>query len=145
MAIVEKSVLIGHSAATMYDLVADCETYPQFLPWCSATEVKMIGANKAAATLHINYHGLRLHFTTENEMERGALIDMKLVHGPFKHLDGYWRFVPLSDQACKIEFRLSYELAGKLMEKIAGPVFNHIANTLVEVFVKRAATLYGPG
>ena len=145
MAIVEKSVLIGHSAAKMYALVADCEAYPQFLPWCSATEVKMTGANKAAATLHINYHGLRLHFTTENQMDRNALIDMKLINGPFKHLDGYWRFVPLSEQACKIEFRLSYELSGKLMEKIAGPVFNHIANTLVDVFVKRAAILYGTG
>jgi ribosome-associated toxin RatA of RatAB toxin-antitoxin module len=115
------------------------------LPWCSATEVRALGENKAAATLHINYHGLRLHFTTENRMEKDALIDMKLINGPFKHLDGYWRFVPLSEQACKIEFRLNYELSGKLMEKIAGPVFSHIANTLVEVFVKRAATLYGPG
>lgn len=145
MAVTEKSVLIGHSAAKMYALVADCEAYPQFLPWCSATEVKMIGANKAAATLHINYHGLRLHFTTENEMERDALIDMKLIHGPFKHLDGYWRFVPLSEEACKIEFRLSYELSGKFVNRIAGRVFGHIANTLVEVFVKRATTLYGPG
>ena len=145
MAIVEKSVLIGHSAAKMYALVADCEAYPQFLPWCSATEVRSLGANKAAATLHINYHGLRLHFTTENQMDRNALIDMKLINGPFKHLDGYWRFVPLSEQACKIEFRLSYELSGKLMEKIAGPVFNHIANTLVDVFVRRAAILYGTG
>lgn len=145
MAIVEKSVLIGHSARKMYALVADVEAYPQFLPWCSATEVKKIDAHKAAATLHVNYHGLRLHFTTENQMDEGALIDMTLVNGPFKHLDGFWRFVPLSEQACKIEFRLNYELSGKLMEKIAGPVFNHIANTLVEVFVKRAMAKYGPG
>jgi ribosome-associated toxin RatA of RatAB toxin-antitoxin module len=68
---------------------------------------------------------------------------MKLVNGPFKHLDGFWRFLPLTEQACKVEFRLSYELSGKLMEKIAGPVFNHIANTFVEVFVKRARNLYG--
>jgi ribosome-associated toxin RatA of RatAB toxin-antitoxin module len=145
MAMVEKSVLIGHSAAQMYALVADVNAYPQFLPWCSGTEVRQIDAGKAAATLHVNYHGLRLHFTTENRMEKGALIDMKLVHGPFKHLDGYWRFIPLSEAACKIEFRLSYELSGKLVEKIAGPVFNHIANTLVEVFVKRAVILYGAG
>ena len=85
----------------------------------------------------------RLHFTTENQMEKGALIDMKLVNGPFKHLDGFWRFVPLAAEACKIEFRLNYELSGKLVEKLAGPVFSHIANTLVEVFVKRAVTLYG--
>ena len=143
MAIVEKSVLIGHSAAKMYALVADVEAYPQFLPWCSGTEVRLLDAHKAVATLHVNYHGLRLHFTTENQMDKGALIDMKLVNGPFKHLDGFWRFVPLAEDACKIEFRLSYELSGKLVEKLAGPVFNHIANTFVEVFVKRAVTLYG--
>ena len=145
MAIVEKSVLIGHSVAKMYAMVADVDAYPQFLPWCSGTEVRKLDAHRAAATLHVNYHGLRLHFTTDNRMEEGALIDMKLINGPFKHLDGYWRFVPLSEQACKIEFQLSYELSGKLVEKIAGPVFNHIANTLVEVFVKRSVTLYGPG
>jgi ribosome-associated toxin RatA of RatAB toxin-antitoxin module len=145
MAIVEKSVLIGHSAAKMYAMVADVDAYPQFLPWCSGTEVRKLDAHRAAATLHVNYHGLRLHFTTDNRMDEGALIDMKLINGPFKHLDGYWRFVPLSEQACKIEFQLSYELSGKLVEKIAGPVFNHIANTLVEVFVKRSVTLYGPG
>lgn len=145
MARVEKSVLIGHSAAKMYALVADVNAYPQFLPWCCGTEVRQIDAHRAAATLHVNYHGLRLHFTTENQMDEGALIDMTLVNGPFKHLDGFWRFVPLSEQACKIEFQLSYELSGKLMEKLAGPMFNHIANTFVEVFVKRAVALYGPG
>ena len=143
MAKVEKSVLIGHSANAMYNLVADVHAYPQFLPWCSATEVKQLDAQRAAATLHINYHGLRLHFTTENQMEKGALIDMKLMNGPFKHLDGYWRFHPLAQDACKIEFQLNYELSGKLVDKIAGPVFNHIASTLVEVFVKRAGVLYG--
>ena len=143
MATVEKSVLIGHSAEKMYVLVADVDAYPQFLPWCSGTEVKQIDEHRAEATLHVNYHGLRLHFTTENQMEKGALIDMKLVNGPFKHLDGFWRFVPLAAEACKIEFRLNYELSGKLVEKLAGPVFSHIANTLVEVFVKRAVTLYG--
>jgi ribosome-associated toxin RatA of RatAB toxin-antitoxin module len=145
MATVEKSVLVGHSAAKMYALVADVDAYPQFLPWCSGTEVKQLDAHRAAATMHVNYHGLRLNFTTENQMDEGALINMKLVHGPFHHLDGFWRFVPLAEQACKVEFRLSYELSGKLMEKLAGPVFNHIANTLVEVFVKRAVALYGPG
>jgi ribosome-associated toxin RatA of RatAB toxin-antitoxin module len=143
MALVEKSVLIGHSAAKMYALVADVDAYPQFLPWCSGTEVRQLDVHRAAATLHVNYHGLRLNFTTENQMDKGALIDMKLVNGPFKHLDGFWRFVPLAEDACKIEFRLSYELSGKLVEKLAGPVFNHIANTLVEVFVKRAVALYG--
>jgi ribosome-associated toxin RatA of RatAB toxin-antitoxin module len=143
MAIVEKSVLIGHSAAKMYALVADVAAYPQFLPWCSGAEVRLLDPQKAVATLHVNYHGLRQNFTTENRMVEGALIEMKLLNGPFKHLDGFWRFVPLAEQACKVEFRLNYELSGKLMEKMAGPVFNHIANTFVEVFVKRALAIYG--
>lgn len=145
MAIVEKSVLVGHSAARMYALVEDVAAYPQFLPWCSGAEVRRPDAHQAVATLHVNYHGLQLHFTTENRMEEAALIEMTLVHGPFRHLDGFWRFVPLAEQACKVEFRLSYELSGKVMEKLAGPVFNHIASTFVEVFVRRAVALYGPG
>lgn len=145
MAIVEKSVLVGHSAAKMYALVEDVEAYPQFLPWCSGAEVRRLDTHRAVATLHVNYHGLRQRFTTENRMDEASLIEIKLVHGPFQHLDGFWRFVPLAEQACKIEFRLSYELSGKLMEKLAGPVFSHIANTFVEVFVKRAAAIYGPG
>lgn len=145
MAIVEKSVLVAHSASEMYQLVEDVETYPQFLPWCSGTEVRRPDANNAIATLHVNYHGLRLHFTTKNQMEPGVLIDMTLENGPFKHLDGFWRFRPLAENACKVEFRLSYEISGKFVEKLTGPVFNHIANTFVEVFVKRARAKYGPG
>jgi len=129
----------------MYALVEDVEAYPQFLPWCSGVEVQRPDRQRAVATLRVNYHGLRLHFTTQNRMDEGALIEMHLVHGPFKHLEGFWRFVPLAEGACKVEFRLSYELSGKVVEKIAGPVFNHIANTFVEVFVKRAAALYGAG
>ena len=145
MAIVEKSVLVGHSVAKMYALVEDVEAYPQFLPWCSGAEVQRLDAHRAVATMHVNYHGLRQHFTTRNRMDEGALIEMNLVNGPFKHLDGFWRFVPLAEDACRVEFRLSYELSGKLVDKLAGPVFHHIANTFVEVFVKRAVALYGPG
>ena len=144
MVIVEKSVLIGYSAARMYALVDDVESYPQFLPWCSGAEVRPLDAHKAMATIHVNYHGLHLNFTTQNRMEEAALIEMKLVDGPFKHMDGFWRFLPLAENACKVEFQLSYILSGKLVEKLAGPVFNHIANTFVETFVKRALTLYGP-
>jgi ribosome-associated toxin RatA of RatAB toxin-antitoxin module len=144
MAIVEKSVLVGHSAAKMYALVEQVEAYPQFLPWCSGAEVQRADEQRAVATLHVNYHGLRQNFTTENRMEEPALIEMALVHGPFHHLDGFWRFVPLAENACKVEFRLSYELSGKLMDKLAGPVFHHIANTFVEAFVRRAAAVYGP-
>ncbi len=68
---------------------------------------------------------------------------MRLVSGPFRTLDGTWRFQPLAEQACKIEFRLHYEFSSRLLEKLVGPVFKHIANTFVDAFLKRAQQLYG--
>ena len=141
---VEKSVLVGYSAARMYALVEDIEAYPQFLPWCSGTRVTFRDAEKTVATLMVNYHGLRQQFTTENLRQESSLIEIRLLDGPFRHLDGFWRFRPLADNASKIEFRLSYDLSGKLFDKLAGPVFNHIADTFVDAFVKRALTVYGP-
>jgi ribosome-associated toxin RatA of RatAB toxin-antitoxin module len=144
MVTVEKSVLVGYSAARMYALVEDIEAYPQFLPWCSGARVAVRDARKTVATLLVNYHGLRQQFTTENLKQDATLIEIRLIDGPFRKLDGFWRFLPLGDAACKIEFSLSYEISGMLLEKMAGPVFGHIANTFVEAFVRRASTVYGP-
>jgi ribosome-associated toxin RatA of RatAB toxin-antitoxin module len=93
--------------------------------------------------LHINYHGLKSQFSTENIKEEPRLMDIRLTDGPFAHMDGHWRFTPLGETACKVEFRLHYEFSSQLLEKALGPVFNHIANTFVESFVKRAQKIYG--
>jgi ribosome-associated toxin RatA of RatAB toxin-antitoxin module len=69
-------------------------------------------------------------------------IDMTLQHGPFRHLDGGWRFIPLSDSACKIEFSLRYEFSSRLLEKMVGPVFHYIANSFVDAFIQRAEKVY---
>lgn len=143
MALVEKSVLIEFSARQMFDLVDRVEDYPQFLPWCSATELKQRDERKTSATLYINYHSVKSHFTTENDKEIPLWMNIRLVDGPFRRLEGRWVFKPLAEQACKIEFSLSYEFSSRLFEKIIGPVFNHIANTFVDAFVKRAAQVYG--
>lgn len=142
MALVEKSVLIEHTAQHMFDLVDRVEDYPQFLPWCGATELKQRTETKTVATLHINYHSVKAHFTTENDKEIPRWMAIKLVDGPFRKLEGRWHFKPLGDAACKVEFSLSYEFSNKLLEKIIGPVFSHIANTFVDAFVKRADQLY---
>ena len=143
MAMVEKSVLIGRSSQQMFDLVDDVESYPKFLPWCSQTRVDFRDNKKTVATLHINYHSVKSHFTTENEKEIPLRMSLKLVDGPFRRLEGLWCFKPLAENACKIEFQLSYEFSSKLFEKIIGPVFNQIANTFVEAFVTRADAVYG--
>jgi ribosome-associated toxin RatA of RatAB toxin-antitoxin module len=143
MSRVEKSILIEHSAQQMFDLIEDVESYPDFLPWCGATQVGFRDERRTVATLHINFHGVKAHFTTENAKERPSWMSLKLVDGPFRHLEGGWRFKPLAEHACKIEFHISYEFSNKLFEKIIGPVFNQIANTFVEAFVKRARQVHG--
>ncbi|MBK7812937.1 MAG: type II toxin-antitoxin system RatA family toxin [Rhodocyclaceae bacterium] len=143
MAVVEKSVLIERTAAQMFELVDRVEDYPKFLPWCGGSELIERTESRTSARLHINYHGLKAHFATENPKESPRWMDIKLREGPFRHLDGGWKFTPLGDAACKVEFRLHYEFASKVLEKALGPVFHHIANTFVESFVKRAQQIYG--
>jgi ribosome-associated toxin RatA of RatAB toxin-antitoxin module len=143
MAEIEKSVLVGYSAGQMFSLVDTVENYPEFLPWCSGASVNLQSEHIAHATLHINYHHLKHSFTTENKRYPPELIEMNLLDGPFEHLDGHWRFIPLSENACKIEFRLHYTFSHKLLEKLVGPVFYVIANSFVEAFVERAEQIYG--
>ena len=140
---VRKTVLVPHSIERMYTLVDTVEDYPQFLPWCGGVELHERTAAHTSATLRINYHGLKSQFSTENIKQEPLLMEIRLTNGPFTHMDGRWRFTPLGDTACKVEFRLHYEFSSQLLEKVLGPVFNHIAETFVESFVKRAQNVYG--
>lgn len=142
MALVEKSVLVPYSAEQMFALVDDVKNYPQFLPWCDGSSVTSVDGNTVHATVHINYHHVKQSFTTENMRQPPNYIDITLKDGPFRHLDGGWRFIPLSESACKIELQLRYEFSRKLLEKVFGPVFHYIANNLVEAFIHRAEKIY---
>jgi ribosome-associated toxin RatA of RatAB toxin-antitoxin module len=143
MALVEKKVLVPYSAERMFALVDNVEAYPQFLPWCGGSNVSAADKdNTVHATVHIDYHHIKQSFTTENVRQPPHLIDMTLKDGPFKHLDGNWRFIPLSESACKIEFQLRYEFSNKLLEKLVGPVFHYIANSFVDAFIHRAEKIY---
>jgi len=140
---VKKVVLIERTPAQMFALVDDVEAYSQFLPWCSAGEVQSRTEVETVATLRVSYHGIRTHFSTCNEKQFPQSMKLRLREGPFRQLEGDWFFKPLGEVACKIEFRLHYEFSNKLLEKAFGPVFNHIAGTLVDAFVKRAEQIYG--
>jgi ribosome-associated toxin RatA of RatAB toxin-antitoxin module len=143
MAVVEKSVLVERTATQMFELVDRVEDYPKFLPWCGGTELIERTATKTSARLHIDYHGLKAQFATENTKESPRWMVIELREGPFRSMDGGWRFTPLGNTACKVEFRLHYEFSSKMLERAVGPVFHHIANTFVESFVKRAQQIYG--
>jgi len=142
MAQVEKTVLVGHSAQRMFDLVDMVELYPEFLPWCGGIDLIQRDEAVTVATLHIDYHRIKQNFTTENHKTYPSMMEIKLKDGPFRHLEGVWRFIPLSDDACKIEFRLNYEFSNAFLEKLIAPVFSHIANTFVDAFVERAEQVY---
>ncbi len=142
MAQVEKTVLVMHSAEQMYALVDAVEDYPKFLPWCGGVDLLERTETSTSATLHINYHGLKQNFTTQNHKVFPHTMEIKLKNGPFKHLEGDWRFIELRKDACKIEFRLNYEFANGFLEKIIAPVFNYITDTFVDGFVARADKVY---
>lgn len=143
MPLVEKSALVEHTPAEMFELVDRVEDYPQFLPWCGGTELIERTAEKTVATIRINYHGLKLHFSTENAKQPVTGMSMKLRDGPFKRMEGGWRFTALGEHACKIEFRLDYEFSSKLVQKTLGPMFGRITDAFVDSFVKRARQAYG--
>ena len=142
MARVEKSVLVAHPPERMFDLVDRVEDYPIFLPWCGGTELKARDENRTVATIHIAYMGIRQSFTTENTKTRPHEMRIRLRDGPFSELEGNWMFLPLGDDACKIEFRLRYVFSSRVLEAILAPVFSHITNTFVDAFVRRADEVY---
>ena len=139
---VEKTVLVMHSAEQMYALVDAVEDYPKFLPWCGGVDLLERTEASTSATLHINYHGLKQSFTTQNSKVSPSSMVIELKNGPFKHLDGSWHFIELQENACKIEFKLNYQFANIFLEKLIAPVFNYIATTFVDGFVARANKIY---
>lgn len=145
MAVVRKTALVEYSAEQMFALVDTVENYPQFLPWCGDVLVHERSGNHLIATLNINFHGVHQSFTTENINSPPTLMKMKLISGPFKHLDGTWIFKPLRQNACKVEFDLHYEFSSRILEHLIGPVFNKIANSFVDAFCHRAEAVYGSG
>lgn len=143
MSRVVKSVLVPYTPAEMYELVDRVEDYPRFLPWCGGTEVHHRDEASTEATIRISYLQIKQHFTTVNSKRHPEEMRLSLKDGPFHDLQGAWRFRPLGEVACKIEFTLHYEFSSAILEKVLGPVFSHIANTLVDSFVQRAEQVYG--
>ncbi|WP_274572430.1 type II toxin-antitoxin system RatA family toxin [Neisseria leonii] len=143
MKTVEKSVLVLHSAAQMFDLVDRVEDYPQFLPWYGRTEVLMRTENELKARLYMDYRGVKQSFATHNRNTPGEAISMDLLEGPFKTLNGTWRFVDLGDDMCQVVFKLQYDFANPMLAALISPVFGHLAGKLVDAFTAEADRRYG--
>lgn len=146
MKTVHKSVLIWYHPWEMYALVTDVPSYPQFLPWCEHASVLQQHEDGVTAEVGIAIGAVRQTFTTRNRHARDRSVDLQLVRGPFSRLEGHWLFAPLGDgseRACRVELKLLYGFDNATLGKLVGPVFDRIASSLVDAFVKRAQQVYG--
>ena len=140
---VERSVLVPHSASQMFDLVADVEKYPQFMPWCGGASISARDENGMQASITISLAGIKQTFTTRNKHQYPTCIELELVDGPFSELKGKWEFIPLSQDACKVLFTLNYAFSNRTLETLVGPIFNRIASSFIDSFTQRAQVCYG--
>ncbi len=143
MTTINKSALVAYSAAQMYALVNDIKSYPDFLPWCSGSTILSQNEDEIRATVVIAHGSLNKSFTTCNRLQHDKMVEMRLEQGPFKRLEGFWRFDILGEQACKVSLDLEFEFKNRLVGMAMGPIFSQIANTLVDAFSKRAVDVYG--
>ena len=146
MKTVNKSVLIWYHPAEMYALVTDVPAYPHFLPWCDHAAVVSEDTQGMTAEVGIAFGGIRQVFTTRNIHTPSREVAMQLVDGPFSRLDGQWRFHGVGDgsqRACRVELLLNYGFENATLGRLVGPVFDRIASSLVDAFVKRAEQVYG--
>jgi len=143
MTSISKSALVPYSPAQMFALVDGIEAYPEFLPWCRSTKVLSRTDDEVRATLELSRGGVNKAFTTCNRNQKNKMIEIRLVEGPFRQLEGFWRFDALGEDGCKVSFDLEFEFASRMLDMVVGPVFSQISNSLVDSFRKRAVEVYG--
>lgn len=139
---ISRSALVNYSSEQMYQLVDDITSYQEFLPWCGESVEHKRDNAEVEASVTIAKGSIHKAFTTKNILTENTLIEMHLLDGPFKKLHGFWRFEPLDETACKISLDLDFEFSNRLVGMAIGPVFNQVANTLVDSFVDRAKAKY---
>jgi ribosome-associated toxin RatA of RatAB toxin-antitoxin module len=135
---VRRSALVTQPAVHLFDLIEAAENYPHFLPWCAAARIVSRDDDMVSADIRVQWRGLNFELRTRNPKRRPEYMAIQLERGPFRRFAGEWRLKSLSPEACKVEFELDYEFDSTLMTQVAGPLFNRIADTLVDAFVQRA-------
>ncbi|HBT2543496.1 TPA: type II toxin-antitoxin system RatA family toxin [Klebsiella pneumoniae] len=142
---ISRTALVPFSAEQMYQLVNDVKSYPDFLPGCTGSRVLELGPTQMTAAVDVSKAGISKTFTTRNTLTSNQSILLSLVDGPFKKLIGGWKFIPLSPEACKIEFHLDFEFTNKLIEMAFGRIFKELAANMVQAFTSRAKEVYSAG
>ena len=134
---------VPYSPEQMYALVADVETYPEFLPWCVGARIKKREGNVFFADLMIGYKLIRERFTSRVELHpEERRIDVTYTDGPFKYLNNHWIFVE-KEQGCLIDFYVDFEFKNMVLQRVMGLFFNEAVRRMVQAFEDRAKALYG--
>jgi len=135
---INKNAIVFHSNERMFRLVDEVEFYPEFLPWCGGSEIIKRDGATTIAKIEIKFKGIKQSFTTKNTKKYPHSMSIELVDGPFNRLSGTWNFIEIEKNSCKVELILNYEFKNIILEKLISPIFNMIANTFIDSFVKRA-------
>jgi ribosome-associated toxin RatA of RatAB toxin-antitoxin module len=141
--VVERSAIVTYTPAQMYALVNDVARYPEFLPWCRAARVELVSPSESLATIDVERGMLRAEFTTRNALEPDARILMHLTHGPFRELNGQWRFDAIAQRGSRVHFRVEFEFKNRLTAAAFSAVFESMCGTIVDAFAQRAQQIYG--
>jgi ribosome-associated toxin RatA of RatAB toxin-antitoxin module len=139
---IRREALVPYSAPDMFDLIERVEDYPQFLPWCTATQLLGRTDETVSATVEVGVRDLRVRVTTRNDKRPPEYMAIHLEGGSFRHFHGEWLLRPLGADGCHVTFILRYELALRA-EAIAGRLIDHAADRMVDAFVARAEVRYG--
>jgi len=140
---VSRSALVPHTAEHMFALVEDVDSYPEFLPWCNDVEVHSREGNVVEVTLELHRGKISRRFRTRNTMRPTEAMNLELVSGPFRHLNGGWQFLPLGDTGSKVSLHMEFEFDSRTLDALIGRYFEHICNALVDAFTQRANEIYG--
>ncbi|BAW80798.1 cyclase/dehydrase [Candidatus Nitrosoglobus terrae] len=145
MTTLNRNALVPYTTTEMFALVNDIESYPQFLPWCRSTQVHSRDQDNVYATIELAQGVIHKSFTTHNRLQQNKMIEMRLVKGPFRHLEGLWRFDPIGEvgEGCRVSLAMEFEFSNRVISLALGPIFNEIVASLVDAFCKRARDYYG--
>jgi ribosome-associated toxin RatA of RatAB toxin-antitoxin module len=143
MPIIHRSAMVPYSCKQMYELVNDIGRYHEFIPYCASSVVHAQSQDEIRATLTLAAKGFEKSFTTLNRLHPHRMMEIQLIDGPFKQLEGFWRFEEKAENGCEVILDLEFELSNKLFAMMFGPMFQQIASTLVDAFVLRAKQQFG--
>lgn len=141
MTTINQVKIVPYSAEEMYALVDDIKAYKTFLPWCDNSEEHYRDEDSVKASITVNAAGMTKTFSTHNLLQKNKMIEIRLLDGPFSHLEGFWRF-DMTDEGCRIAFDLAFEFSNKLLGMMAGPFFYQATSTMLDSFCDQAKVIY---